>query len=137
MTVIVCVDDQYGMTFNHRRQSSDRIVTQHILQESDNKVLFMGEYSKPLFAGTDPQRVLAMPDFLERAALGDCCFVENVPLSPYEEKIEQIVLYRWNRRYPADFFFDIPLADQGWKRTESSDFPGNSHEKITREVYRK
>lgn len=137
MTVIVCVDDRYGMMFNHRRQSSDRIVTQHILQESADKVLFMGEYSKPLFAGADPHRIAVMPDFLERAVTGDYCFVENAPLSLYEEKTEQIILYRWNRRYPADFFFDIPLAGHGWKQTESADFPGNSHEKITREVYRK
>ena len=32
MILIVCVDDDYGMAFNHRRQSSDRVVTAEILR---------------------------------------------------------------------------------------------------------
>lgn len=35
--------------------------------------------------------------------------------------------------YPADLRLDIALED--WKKTEEEEFVGNSHEKITREVY--
>ena len=45
---------------------------------------------------------------------------------------ETIVLYRWNRAYPADVKFTMP---QGFALKESRDFAGSSHEKITREEY--
>jgi len=46
-----------------------------------------------------------------------------------------VVCYRWNRHYPADQYFDIDLSAMGFALSESEDFPGKSHEKITREVY--
>ena len=49
--------------------------------------------------------------------------------------IEKIILYRWNRKYPADFRFDINLEDSEWKLAETREFTGSSHEKITEEVY--
>ena len=32
MRVIVCVDDNGGMLFNHRRQSRDRVLCERVLQ---------------------------------------------------------------------------------------------------------
>lgn len=37
MEVFACVDDNYGLMFNKRRQSRDRIVTDHILQDLSNR----------------------------------------------------------------------------------------------------
>ncbi len=34
MILIVCVDDNKGMMFNHRRQSQDRVLRRHILDMS-------------------------------------------------------------------------------------------------------
>ena len=50
------------------------------------------------------------------------------------DKIEKIVLFRWNRHYPADAHFQFPGK---WALTAREDFPGSSHEKITMEVYEK
>lgn len=75
--------------------------------------------------------------FLEKAALGDFVFIENTPLLPYEKKIEKIILFQWNRNYPGDFFFDIPLQNGKWVLSHSEDFPGSSHKKITMEIYKK
>ena len=61
--------------------------------------------------------------------------MENVALSGYIEKIDKIIVYKWNRRYPADFYMDIPLIKNGWQLVENYDFKGYSHEKITEEVY--
>lgn len=135
MKIIACVDDNYGLMFNKRRQSRDRIVTDHILQDSIGRYLYMDEYSAQLFVEADHSRIIVKPDFLECAGPGDYCFVEDSPLLPFESKIDRIILYRWNRKYPADLYFDIPLTEHGWRLTDSIDFPGNSHEKITREVY--
>ncbi|MET0016465.1 ribonuclease Z [Oscillibacter sp.] len=134
MEVIACVDDKNGLMFNKRRQSRDYTVIDHILQDSRDRCLYMTEYSAQLFTA-DQSRIIVKPNFLECVGPGDYCFVEDSMLLPYESKIDRIIFYRWNRKYPADLYFDIPLTEHGWRLTEAIDFPGNSHEKITREVY--
>ncbi|MFR4122966.1 MAG: hypothetical protein ACLT0W_12285 [Clostridium sp.] len=44
-----------------------------------------------------------------------------------------MILYKWNRVYPADQYFAMDLS--GWKLVETVEFPGSSHEKITEERY--
>ena len=133
MQVIVCVDDDMGMLFNHRRQSRDRVLIQRILEIAKGKRIFMNTYSAELFEGNE--NICIDDDFLKNAGDGDICFVENVALSGYIEKIDKIIGYKGNRRYPADFYMDIPLIKNGWQLVENYDFKGYSHEKITEEVY--
>jgi hypothetical protein len=45
------------------------------------------------------------------------------------------VVYRWNRRYPGDVFFDLDVSAAPWRCVETEEFVGSSHEKITKEVY--
>ena len=47
--------------------------------------------------------------------------------------IRTLTVYRWNRRYPADVFLDVDLS--GWRRVSCWEFPGHSHERISKEVY--
>ena len=54
---------------------------------------------------------------------------------PYLPKIDTFILFRWNRDYPADFFFKVDLSQ--WNLISTEDFEGTSHEKITMEVYEK
>ena len=49
------------------------------------------------------------------------------------DRLEKLIVFRWNRKYPADFWLDADLRD--WKLIEAEEFPGNSHEKITQETY--
>ena len=93
----------------------------------------MNTYSAELFEGNE--NICIDDDFLKNAGDGDICFVENEALSGYMEKIDKIIVYKWNRRYPADLYLDIPLAENEWQLVESYDFKGYSHEKITEEVY--
>ncbi len=72
-------------------------------------------------------------NFLENAEEEDFCFVEGENLAGYEGKITEIVLYKWNRDYPADVFFEVDLSK--WRLEERKDFSGYSHEKITKEIY--
>lgn len=46
MTLICCVDDNMGMTFNKRRQSRDVGVTNSVINLSKNGKLFINPYSK-------------------------------------------------------------------------------------------
>ena len=134
MILILCTDDSNGMTFNNRRQSRDCIVRKHILADIADSKLWINQYSNEQFA-TLTDNIQVDEDFLSKAERGEYCFIENVSLDGYEEKIEKIIMYRWNRRYPADFFFEIKLDTGGWKLSDTEDFKGNSHDKITREVY--
>ncbi len=139
MKVIVCIDDDGGMLFNKRRQSRDRLLIEDLLirVQEDGDSLWVAPFSEKLFNDVKEVRPLITVDeiFLEKAGETDFCFVENVPLQQYEEKIESIVVYRWNRKYPADTYLDIDLTK--WQMKETKEFAGSSHEKITREVYRK
>ena len=74
-------------------------------------------------------------DCLDRAGKGELCFVETMDPAPWLERMEGLVLYRWNRRYPADLYCTLPLED--FVLEERREFAGSSHECITREVYRR
>ncbi len=133
MIVIVCVDDMLGMAFHRRRQSRDRVVTERICRDCEGRNLFLHPYSETLFeAYPDTQRKVC-EEYLKLAGEGDVCFVERESLKAYESKIEKIILYRWNRRYPSDVTFDVALS--GWHLTEQEELEGFSHETITRDVY--
>lgn len=133
MNVIVCLDDRCGMAFHHRRQSRDRLVVEDLLQQTRGRRLLIEPYSAPLFAETGKAPVVD-GDFLSSARDDDYCFVEKHRLEPVLSKIKRIVIYRWNRIYPADFYFDVDLS-KGWNRISAKDFAGYSHEKITKEIY--
>ena len=68
MTLIVCVDDNMGMLFNHRRQSKDVVVRERILKQAEGKHLWMNHYSAKQF---DPEALInADESFMNEAARG-------------------------------------------------------------------
>ena len=105
MTIIVCVDDNNGMLFHNRRQSRDSVLYKHIIEMTKGKKLFMNDYSAKLFSDEQKEHIVVQNNFLEIASENDYCFVENTELSNYQNNIQEIVLYRWNRVYPADTYF--------------------------------
>ena len=134
MIVILCLDDKNGLMFNNRRQSKDKVVVQDILKLVDGKKLFINSYSESLFRGLESNLIID-DDFLNNATKEDYCFVEDNNLKDFSEKIEKIIVYKWNRIYPSDLKLEIPIQD--WNLIDSFEFAGNSHDKITREVYLK
>lgn len=135
MIVIVCVDDDMGMMFNKRRQSQDRILRERIMTITAGKTLWLNCYSEKQFEQDYLPRINVTDQFLDEAVNGDYCFVENNDILPYEGSIEKLIVFKWNRKYPSDFKFSVPLAENGWKLISATDFAGSSHEKITEEVY--
>ena len=134
MKVIVCLDDKRGMLFNERRQSRDRVLNADVAKMTEGCRLLVAPYSKMLFEDICPTLVCD-EGFLDIAEDEDFCFVENRALSIYVDKIEQVVIYWWNRRYPTDLFFDLDLEEYGFKRIFVTEFEGSSHEKITKEIF--
>lgn len=136
MIVIVALDDRGGMMFNHRRQSQDKVLRERVLKVTAGKKLWMNHYTEKQFPNAiESPQINVSDDFLSEAGPGEYCFVENEPLAPFAKWVEGLIVYRWNRAYPGDQKFDLSL-DQ-WRMVSSVDFPGNSHEKITEEVYAK
>ena len=72
---------------------------------------------------------------MAQAGAGEVCFVEDRPLAEEADRIEAVLLYHWNRAYPADVHLDLDLAP--FDLEERREFTGSSHEKITREFYRR
>lgn len=133
MTVIVCLDNANGMMFNHHRQSRDANVVKDILNTIKGTSLLIAPYSEPLFSQAECS-VSISDSFLTDADANDYCFVENTSVAKFKEKISKLIIYKWNRDYPSDFYFDIDYAND-YKLETTLDFVGTSHEKITKEVY--
>ena len=137
MKVIVCVDDNDGMMFNNRRQSRDRILIEDVVRNVIGGNLLMAPYSEPLFKDSNIDAFLLSEDILEEAAPEDYCFIENKALMPYSDRIDELIIYRWNRTYPADMHLDIIPEVLSLKLVSTTEFAGSSHEKITKELYKK
>ena len=135
MIVITCLDDDNGMSFNKRRQSRDEEVIKDILENADRKI-WMNQYSAKLFEPFQPSKLIVEDDFFNCLKNGDYCFVESHNLKSQEDRIEYIIIYHWNRKYPADIYFDIDLKAEKWELVDAKEFRGVSHDKITREIYK-
>lgn len=131
MQIIVCVDDNGGMMFNKRRQSRDRVLCEYVMKLSEGHKVYMSAYSAKLFEEND--RIVVSENYLEEAGEKDFCFVEKEPLKAYEDKIDKLIIFKWNRVYPADQHLDI--NPEKMKKVQEEEFVGFSHEKITMEVY--
>lgn len=133
MNIAVCLDDKNGMLFGGRRQSKDQYLRRELLQLAQPNELWMNGFSAKQFDAADA--IYVTEDFLERAAQGQWCFVENCDILPYKEKIEYIAVYRWNRHYPSDVKFPVEAFRDSWRLVSTRAFPGYSHDEITEEIY--
>ena len=135
MKVVVCLCNRGGLLFNNRRQSRDRILIKNLSEYIGDGALFVNAFSSMLFDGADVSAIEVSEPLLA-AGDDDFVFCENLSLKEYKDKIGEMVIYRWNRSYPADFFCDLNPEEAGLKLCEKTEFEGSSHDKITREVYR-
>lgn len=129
MKAIVCIDNHLGMMFHNRRQSQDRKLREKIKELTS--VLHMNAYSYALYQDVFKDAYV-VEDFLD---VDGYCLFENVSMKQYEDIIEELYVFYWNRDYPADFYLDIDL-DQ-YECFYEEEFVGTSHEKITLRKYRK
>ena len=134
MRLIVCLDDENGIAFNHRRQSRDRVMIEDLLLYVGLERLCITPKTAALFPATTPEMSITEAPF-EDAGDQDTVFCELIDPAPYVDRFDEIVIYRWNQTYPADVYFTVPM--EGFACTETTEFPGYSHEIITREVWKK
>lgn len=134
MKLIVCVDLNNGMLFNNRRQSKDNNLIVHISNMIGDKKLWITEFSKNLYKEKINYNLLKLDD-VSKISEDEFCFIENISPSVLEKNVEEIIIYNWNRNYPADFYFDINLDN--WILKSQIDIIGSSHSKITQKIYKR
>lgn len=81
--------------------------------------------------------IVLSEEILSLAGDEDICFIEDTAITGFEEQIREVILYKWNRRYPADRYFTLDLSDGTWELLRTEEFKGSSHERITKEVYKR
>lgn len=130
MTVYLCLDDRGGMLFNGRRQSRDAALLADLAAGLPG-VLTIDAFSEKLIAAAGIPYALLGEALPEDAHF----FLENRSPEPLLAAADTLVLYRWNRHYPSDIRWEGNPADYGFALAETREFPGKSHEVITKEVY--
>ena len=133
MKVIYVLDKDNGVLFNHRRQSKDAFLVENIVSKvkQENGTLYVSDYSKELFEGTDIS-IQSLAEFnLSEAKENDFVFIENedIQLDDYTGELEYY-FYKWPSIYPSDKTLELPLNDAEVIKKEQ--FKGNSHEEIWR-----
>ena len=93
----------------------------------------MSEYSAKIFP--ESEKIIVDNNFATVAGKNDYCFCEEPPVTL--ENVNQIIVYRWNRHYPADRHFGFNLEDEGFTLASTEEFIGNSHTNITEQIFKK
>lgn len=130
MNIVLCVDKNNGMMFNNRRLSRDEKVISKIIEICNGNELYTSSYSSELFQDYEN---LISSDI--QASSNAFYFIEDGEIP--DGNIESFYIFNWNRNYPSDKKFTYDLKLNGYKRVKKEEFDGNSHKKITLEVYKK
>ena len=133
--VAITVDDKYGLMFNHRRQSRDKLLIDDLCKKY-NGTIYISEYSAPLFV-EHTDRICVLDNPLADCPDGALAFVEGMHLGQYMDEIGELIVYHWNRLYPSDMRLDIDVRTCGLKMNAKYEFKGNSHDKITKGIYKR
>lgn len=138
MYLIFCVDDQYGLQFNHRRQSCDSKVIEDVINQAEDNALLVSTYSSALFKDY-PEANIKVTELPEIHTMhNEYCFIERNPSKELNyADIQGIILYHWNRKYPADMVLDPHILKfiQNCKIAGVKEFPGSSHKNIRKEIF--
>lgn len=126
-TIALCIDKENGRSFYGRRTSSDREVRKRLLDMCDT--LHVDSYTAAQFTedyGKEKIRVVDDPAGITEGT----AFIE---LQDIPGDADRIIIFNWNRKYPADKFLDFRFS--GWRKVKKEDFEGYAHPKVTMNVW--
>ena len=95
----------------------------------------MNAYSYSLYQDFFKESSVVAEDFLDLCPKDGWALIEDQSIQKYISKIDQVIVYQWNRSYPSDTWLDISL--DSFQLVEQVDFVGSSHERITRLTYQR
>ena len=131
MILIVCISKKMGLTFNNRRVSRDKAVIQDIVKHANGQKVHASPYSKVLFDDIS-ENIEISTNYLRNANDGEFVFFEQGSVQSIIPKVDTIIVYNWNRDYPADETFTIP---SGFYKVSEEHLTGNSHDIIIKTIY--
>lgn len=131
MTLIFCIDNNFGLMFNKRRQSRDSAVLEDTKNCFAGEKIYISPYSEKLFSETDINYIVC-DDFNNCDGV---CFVEDKYSPDLFNLADEIILYHWGKIYPADTIFHIDLLNANFKLCETVVLTGSSHKEIKKERY--
>lgn len=132
MKLIVCVDDNLGISFFGKRQSMDEIQRKDVFETVKNNKVYLSQYSYDLYKDLNLDFKIVSGD--EENNFDGYFIYEGEFLESFIDYIDEIICYNWNRNYPFDETFD-ELKKDIWTEIERLEFVGKSHEKITKIRY--
>ena len=138
MKIIYVLDKNNGVLFNHRRQSKDTSLIENIVSKvkQENGTLYVSDYSRELFEGTDVS-IQSLAEFnLSVSKENDFVFVENedIQLDDFKGEVDYYY-YKWPSVYPSDKKLELTLNDV--EVVQKEQFKGNSHDEIYLEIWRR
>ena len=131
MTLIFCVDNNFGLMFNKRRQSRDSAVLEDIKNCFAGEKIYISQYSEKLFSDVGVDYTVC-DNFTKCNGI---CFVEDKYSPDLLTVTDEVILYHWGKVYPADTKFDAELLGANFALVEQSVFKGTSHSEIKKERY--
>ncbi|MFT4445069.1 hypothetical protein [Parvimonas sp. G1967] len=132
MKLVVCLDENNGIRFFHKRQSQDELQRKNLFELIGNSKLFVSEYSYDLYK--DFEFNFEIIDEKTKIIENSVFLYEGDFLEKFLSLVDEIIVYFWNRNYPFDEVFEEFLKDC-WKEKEVFEFKGKSHDKITRKIF--
>lgn len=126
MIAITCAAKNGAILFNKRRCSKDREVISDIIATFGEDIR-VTSFSRDLFEGYGVSTVT-----VNELCDDDIFFFEDIPFNEFSKKVSRLIVYRWDRVYPAGLSLEI---DNSFKLIEKTEIMGYSHDKIIREVY--
>ncbi len=141
MNLIICTDENWGLSFLGRRLSRDAAQRRHMLELADGHDLYMSPYSVRLFIGNGkkmddfPENIRVSEALFEDASSGDFVFSECEDISFLEDRIEKLYVYHWGRNYPSDLRVPETLVRK-LIPVRSERIRGTSHDDMIFEEYR-
>lgn len=133
MHLILCLDTENGMAFNGRRQSRDAVQRTEMLAAVGEKSLFLTSASAALFGELPPNAEVT--DSAAKVPCGAYVFIEREKELPSPAAVEQLVIYRWGRTYPADEYAPLAAYTAGKSLISKREIVGSSHPEMIEEVY--
>ena len=135
MILIFTLDDDNGTNLAGKRQSKDRVVGDKIIALAENN-LHMLQKTASFFKNNDMTDVpCTIWSDLWHLPTNAVFFAETPVPAEVMEQADKIYVFRWNRRYPSLAQDRVNL--DGYNKEIIEEFPGDSHDKITLEVYTK
>ncbi len=130
MKAVICLDDKFGYSYNHRRQSKDSIMRRHLFSKTLLEGLVVNSYTLKSFVsdGLLEACYINEENFLNSTVKG-YHFIENVDCSKVLDCIDELIVYKWNRLYVSDLSID-PAYLENFDLCEKECFEGSSHDNI-------